>query len=113
MSKSDTTLRQTMRHHNEPLRRANTTSTNLRSKTPGWDEAGYYRRRQRRRQNLAAFPRGSPWSIDCPSCQSDTSIAGIVAAAIVSLLVMIGVVWYGIGDLADVIPWHLNASGRC
>lgn len=42
---------------------------------------------------------------------SDTAIAGILAAAVVSLLAMIIAVWYGMGDVADVIPWHLNASG--
>ncbi len=24
---------------------------------------------------------------------------------------MVGVVWWGIGDIASLIPWHLNASG--
>lgn len=23
---------------------------------------------------------------------------------------MVGVVWYGVGDLDELIPWHLNAS---
>jgi hypothetical protein len=78
----------------------------------GWEEAGYYgeeqapRRRSRQRSRLAR----PNVSIARPAI-SDTSIAGIVAAAVVSLLVMIGAVWYGMGDLADVIPWHLNASG--
>jgi hypothetical protein len=27
------------------------------------------------------------------------------------LVAMAGVVWWGMGDLSDVIPWHLNASG--
>lgn len=39
-------------------------------------------------------------------------MAGIVGAAILSLLIMAGVVWYGLGDLAPVIPWHLDAAGN-
>lgn len=78
----------------------------------GWDEAGYYEeeqapRRRSRQRSRAARPNVS---ISRPAI-SDTPIAGIVAAAVISLLVMIGAVWYGMGDLASVIPWHLNASG--
>jgi hypothetical protein len=78
----------------------------------GWDAAAVYEeeqapRRRPRQRTRAARPNVS---IARPAI-SDTGMAGIVAAAVVSLLVMIGAVWYGVGDLADVIPWHLNASG--
>jgi len=78
----------------------------------GWGEAAVYDedrspRRRPRQRTRAARPNVS---IARPAI-SDTGIAGIVGAAVVSLLFMIGVVWYGMGDLADVIPWHLNASG--
>jgi hypothetical protein len=78
----------------------------------GWDEAGYFEeeqspRRRSRQRSRAARP---SVSINRPAI-SDIPIAGIVAAAAISLLVMIGAVWYGMGDLASVIPWHLNASG--
>lgn len=79
---------------------------------PGWDEAAVYDderapRRRSRQRTRAARP---SVSVARPAI-SDTGIAAVVAAAIVSLLVMIGAVWYGMGDLAGVIPWHLNASG--
>ncbi|HET9660071.1 MAG TPA: hypothetical protein VFP05_07040 [Thermomicrobiales bacterium] len=64
-------------------------------------------RRRPRQRTRAARPNVS---IARPAI-SDTGIAAIVGAAVVSLLVMIGAVWYGMGDLADVIPWHVNASG--
>jgi len=34
-----------------------------------------------------------------------------VGAAFLGLLVMAGVVWWGIGDLNTTVPWHVNASG--
>lgn len=78
----------------------------------GWGGATVYDeeqppRRRPRQRTRAARPNVS---IARPAI-SDTGIAAIVAAAVVSLLVMIGAVWYGVGDLADVIPWHVNASG--
>lgn len=42
---------------------------------------------------------------------SDGALTGIAATATLSLLLMAGVVWWGLGDLGDLIPWHLNASG--
>ncbi len=56
MSKSDTTLRQTMRHHNEPLRRANTTSTpNLRS-TPAGTKLATTKKNRRPAEDLGSVP---------------------------------------------------------
>jgi hypothetical protein len=78
----------------------------------GWDEAAVYDdapqpRRRSRQRTRSARP---SVSIARPAI-SDTGVASIVAAGVLSLLFMVGAVWYGVGDLADVIPWHLNASG--
>ncbi len=35
----------------------------------------------------------------------------VVGAAVLGLLVMAGIVWYEMGNLASVIPWHLNSAG--
>ncbi len=78
----------------------------------GWDQAGYYEEEQapRRRSRQRTHSARPSVSIARPAI-SDTGIASIVAAAALSLLVMIGAVWYGMGNLANTIPWHLNASG--
>jgi hypothetical protein len=80
----------------------------------GWDEPAVYgevaapkRGRTSRQRTRASRP---SVSIPRPAI-SDSALAAIVGAAALGLLLMIGVVWWGIGDLSDVIPWHLNASG--
>lgn len=77
-----------------------------------WDEAAVYgdvsapRRRSRQRPRAARTSVG----VAIPAI-TDRGLAAIVGAAILGLLVMVVVVWNGIGDLSDTIPWHLNASG--
>lgn len=77
-----------------------------------WDEAADYQgappaARRGRQRTRAERP-----SVSVPRpAISDQGMAGLVAAALIGLLAMIGVTWWGIGSLAATIPWHLNASG--
>ena len=78
----------------------------------GWDEAAVYdeapgTRRRSRSKTRSARP---SVSVARPAI-SDGVIFGIICAALVSLIAMAIAVWYGLGDVADVLPWHLNASG--
>lgn len=80
----------------------------------GWEGAPVYedaprtrRGRTSRQRTRAARP---SVNIARPAI-TDSGLAAVVGAAVVGLLLMIGVVWWGIGDLTDIIPWHLNASG--
>ena len=78
-----------------------------------WDDATAYQtapatRRKGRRGTRSAR---SSVSIAKPAI-SDEGMVALVSAAALGLLAMIGVVWYGAGDLSDLIPWHLNASGE-
>jgi hypothetical protein len=79
---------------------------------PGWEAAAAYQEvsAPRRRPRQRSRPARPSIGIARPAI-SDRGMAGIVGAAVLGLLVMIGVVWYGIGDLSTPIPWHLNASG--
>lgn len=74
----------------------------------GYDEAPLPRRgrssRQRSRQARPGVGVARP-------AISDVPLAAIVGAAALGLVLMSGVVWWGIGDLTSPIPWHLNASG--
>lgn len=78
----------------------------------GWDEAAVYdeapgARRRSRSKTRSARP---SVSVARPAI-SDGVIFGIICAALVSLIAMAIAVWYGLGDVADMLPWHLNASG--
>lgn len=80
----------------------------------GWDEAAGYQDAPapRRGRSSRQRTRSSRPSVSVPRpAISDSALAAIVGGAAVGLLFMIGVVWWGIGDLSEVIPWHLNASG--
>lgn len=79
-----------------------------------WDEVAVYddapaprRGRSSRQRSRSAKP---SVSIARPAIP-DSTLAGIVGAALLGLLLMAGVVWWGIGDLSSIVPWHLNASG--
>lgn len=79
-----------------------------------WDNAGVYedappQRRGRKTRHRSRQARPAV-SIARPAI-SDGALATIVGVAAIGLLLMSGVVWWGIGDLANTIPWHLNASG--
>ncbi len=81
---------------------------------PGWGDAVPYQEAPASRRGRASRPRTRPAgpsvSIPRPTI-SDGPLATIVGVAALGLLLMIGVVWWGIGDIPSVIPWHLNASG--
>ena len=81
---------------------------------PGWaDDAAYQdapaprRGRSSRTRTRAAGP---SVSITRPAI-ADGTLATIVGVAALGLLLMVGVVWWGIGGIANIIPWHVNASG--
>lgn len=77
-----------------------------------WEEAAQYEQtppaRRPRRGERAARP---AIAIPRPAI-SDSTIASVVGAAILSLLIMIGTVWYGLGNTPSIIPWHLDAAGN-
>lgn len=78
----------------------------------GWDEAAVYDEAPVRHRRGPAGTRAARPSVSVPRpAISDTTIAAVVGVAILGLLVMAGVVWYGMGDLAPIIPWHLNSAG--
>ncbi len=79
----------------------------------GWDDATGYEDIQPtpRRSRTSARAARPNVSIPRPAV-SDSLIASVVGVAILSLLIMAGVVWYGLGDIAGAIPWHLDASGN-
>ena len=81
---------------------------------PSWGDAVPYQEAPAPRRGRASRPRtraaGPSVSITRPAI-SDGTLATIVGVAVLGLLLMIGVVWWGIGDIPSVIPWHLNASG--
>jgi len=78
----------------------------------GWDEAAAYDDVPAPRRRGSAGGRAARPSISVPRpAISDTPIATIAGVAVLGLLVMAGVVWYGMGNLASIIPWHLNSAG--
>ena len=74
----------------------------------GYDETPATRRGRPARQRTRT-PRPSI-SVSRPAI-SDSALAAIVGVAVLGLIGMIGVVWWGMSDLTGAIPWHLNASG--
>ena len=79
----------------------------------GWAEAPGYENvpAPRHRSRQGSRPARPSVTVPRPAI-SDTPIATVVGAAILSLLVMAGVIWYSLGDVAPIIPWHLDAAGN-
>lgn len=79
----------------------------------GWDEAGEYGDipAPSRRSRQSSRPARPSVSIPRPAI-SDTPVAAIVGAAVLGLLIMAGIIWYSLGGVASVIPWHLDAAGN-
>lgn len=75
---------------------------------PAYEEVEVPRRRRTSRQRTRS--QRPSVNISRPAI-SDVPVASIVGVALLGLLIMSGVIWWGIADLAEVIPWHLNASG--
>ncbi|MCO5221174.1 MAG: hypothetical protein M9947_06260 [Thermomicrobiales bacterium] len=73
---------------------------------PEYDEPRQPSRRQRQRTR-ASRP---SVHISRPAI-ADGTLAAIAGAGVLGLLVLVGLVWWGVGDLDGLIPWHLNASG--